>query len=66
MTPKGKTQVTNKHLDEIVPIVRATHGNESAIEIAKSLLNLLLGINEELEKAKKAQVKKRGKEDKET
>lgn len=64
MTPKGQKQVTNAELDDLVPIVRATRKQESAVEIVRSLYQLLLNQGEDLEKAKKAKVKKRGKEEK--
>lgn len=62
MTPKGQKQVTNAELDDLVPIVRATRKQESAVDILKILYELLVNQGEDLEQAKKAKVNKRGKE----
>ena len=59
MTPKGKKQVTNAELDEIVPLVQVRHTNQALIELLSNAIHQLSGTDEKLEKAIKAKKKKK-------
>jgi hypothetical protein len=58
MTPKGKKQVTNAELDEIVPLVQVRHTNQALIVLLSNAIHQLSGTDEKLEKAIKAKKKK--------
>ena len=62
MTPKGKKQVTNAELDEIVPLVQVRHTNQALIELLSNAIHQLSGTDEKLEKAIKAKKKKKDEE----
>ena len=57
MTPKGKTQIRNAELDEIVPLVRARHKNKTLITLLTNAIYQLSEQDEDLEKATKAKKK---------
>ena len=62
MTPKGKKQVTNAELDEIVPLVQVRHTNQALIELLSNAIHQLSRTDEKLEKAIKAKKKKKDEE----
>ena len=62
MTPKGKKQVTNAELDEIVSLVQVRHTNQALIELLSNAIHQLSGTDEKLEKAIKAKKKKKDEE----
>ena len=62
MTPKGKKQITNAELDEIVPLVQVRHTNQALIELLSNAIHQLSGTDEKLEKAIKAKKKKKDEE----